>query len=310
MKLVKIKPTTRRYVLALFLVWAAVIALLSSCSSPRSNAAEAAYEIQFSQAMDITLSKDTKITYDEESLNTEISKEKVYIYANPKETDFKIVSKLGFDVNAFTEDDEWPLRWYRKGSATLEIDQYGCFSYASGAADTTFEFPFGDEEAISIAENFLKENGLYTDGFTFAAFGDTTLSDFVTTEVVSRMVYFVQTMDEKPVGGNQRIGVELNGNGEVVYVNYNVRQYQSKAKVESISVKDAMERIREGKATVDIPFSAKELKFENVSICYYTDNLNYENIAMQPVFIFTGTCVGESGKEEPFDVTVQANPLA
>ena len=108
---------------------------------------------------------------------------------------------------------------------------------------------------------------------------------------------------------NKEITVDLNGKGEVLQVFYNIREYESKEKVDLISIKEAIENIKKDDAFIEVESVSDKLIFKNVHLSYWTQNRNKDNLIMQPVYVFSGTSITSDGSEEPFSITVQANEV-
>ena len=278
----------------------------------KKELANSSFEIQFPLEADATISAATKKTYNTETLQASVRGEIAYIYANPKRTDYNIVKQLGFNVGDYSTSESYPaIRWYTKGAGesrkALDIDKYGCFFYRSDAVDTWFPYPFTDEQTIKIAKDFLTRYGLWDDSFATFSIDNTVNQTAEGKTVVARTVHFYQKIEGKDVSGNQRIGIQINGNGEITFVNYNVRKYQSKQEARLLSVEEAIQKIGPGKAYINVKSSAKELIFESVQITYWAENLDYEHIALQPIYVFMGTSINELGENEEFSIAVQAN---
>ena len=290
-------------------------ATLFGCQPAKNEASDPSFEISFPSATPVTVSEQTKKTYDAAALQAKLTEEEVYLYSDPEITDYAIVSVFGFSPREYSVMDGMPdIRWYRKGNneseKRLEIDKYGCFLYAPDVDDTWFEFPFDDEQTIRIAEDFLKEYELWVDGIACYSIDNTVSMSKDYEKIVARNVVFFQKVDGKDICGNQRISVEINGNGEVTRVNYNVRKYQSKHTVTLIPIEEAIQNLDPEKAYVSVESTSEELIFEDVEIAYWTSNTEYDTVAMQPVYIFSGTSVTAQGETEPFSITVQANVVS
>lgn len=275
------------------------------------------FEIQFPQIAGPVpqekLLKESNILEMQDNLQRAVASEEAYIYKNPQLTDYSIVTALGFDINNYTFfGSDSNDRFYRDPNnynKTLRIDQFGCFSYRSGISTTNFEMPYTDKECLEIAKKYLKEYNLFSTKIGYWGISQTGLYSESNGEIISAKTVNLlpKEVDGLSVSGNSRISVEINGNGEVCNVTYNLREYEAKLKVNLISFGDAVSRIETGKAFFQVENTSTRFIFDNVVLAYYTQDRDPDNLIMQPVYIFKGTSYTTSGESEPFAITVQAN---
>lgn len=268
------------------------------------------YSINFPTALDSSISSDTELVYDIKQLQTQITDEEYYVYSNPKLADYSIVEKFGFDVDNYRLTQDGEERIYEAeggdGKKDLWIDEFGCFTYHSGIPSPDIDMKLSVEECNKIAIDFLKKYGLYPNEIlptrsVNEAWNHTSEGSELLRIGIN---FYPKIADGKGTG---KILVEINAKGEVVYVLYNLREYDSKQKTDLISLKKAIERFEKGNAYIEIENPSKKLYFENVTLTYYSQNFSKENLLMQPVYVFTGTSETVDGQTEPFAVTVQAN---
>ena len=271
-------------------------------------------EINFPTAADETIFASTKIDFDAEKLNAQIGENSAFVYVNPKLTDYKIVSDFGFDINDYTLHDDGTRLYNSNGvggeDKFLYIDQFGCFSYKTGVEHTSREITLTEKECFKIAKQYLKKYGLFSNriGQKWSTNESTTTSKSGgTIKLTIGINFFPKQKDGLDIGGNSRINVEINANGEVCYVTYNFREYEKKEKVKLISMEEAFERFKEGKAFIEVENPSSKLVFEKVSLAYWTQDRNLENLVMQPVYVFQGVSYTKTGEVENFSITVQAN---
>jgi len=48
---------------------------------------------------------------------------------------------------------------------------------------------------------------------------------------------------------------------------------------------------------------------QRVSLAYWSESNNPNNLIMQPIYVFSGTSTTYENKEEPFNILVQANKI-
>lgn len=275
------------------------------------------YPIEFPTYPEPTVFDNTELVYNIETLESQIISEDYYVYTNPKLTDYSIVEKFGFDINNYRLTDDGEERIYeaegRDEKKTLWIDKFGCFSYSTGISTPYMNMPFTAEECNKIAKDFLKKYGLYSDRIgTRRSVNESwdypNPSLGVDEKHGTLLTIDINFIPEDTDGrGTGKVLVEVNANGEIVHVLYNLREYDSMQQTDLISLKKAMERFEKGNAFIEVENPSKKLIFENAKLSYYSQESDKENLLMQPVYVFTGTSETFEGEKESFAITVQAN---
>ncbi len=266
-------------------------------------------EIEFSQMPGATVTSDTNLEYNVDELNSQLPKNTKYsVLYNPILTDYKIVSQFGFNIDDYSLWNDGRRSYSADGpdkEKWLIIDKYGSFSYTTGVGSTNFEMPLSDKECYNIAKKYLQEQGLYSKRLgKEISYNKTELYSLSEGSKITAVgINFL--VDN--TYGNARIMVEVNGNGEVTSVTYNLREYAGNKTVKLISVQEAIERFKEGKAYIDVENPSSNLKFEKVTVQYWGQERHEDNLFVQPVYYFEGTSTTTGGKTEPFSITVQAN---
>lgn len=302
--------------LTVFLSVTVIIGLTLILAFSKIHSSKIGYEINFPIAADEAILTSTKFDFNTNIIDAQIDENSAFVYQNPKLTDYQIVSDFGFNINDYTLHDDG-TRFYKSNGVgeeekLLKIDQFGCFSYKTGVEHTSREITLTEKECFIIAKQYLEKYGLFSNriGKTWSINESTTTSKSGgTIKLTIGINFFPKQKDGLDIGGNSRINVEINANGEVCYVTYNFREYEKKEKVKLISVKEAFDRFKEGKAFIEVENPSSQLIFERVSLAYWTQDRNLENLVMQPVYIFQGTSFTTTGESEEFSITVQANKL-
>lgn len=302
--------------LTIFLSVTVIIGLTLTLVFSKIHNSKIGYEINFPIAADQAILTSTKFDFNNNMLEGQIDKDSAFVYQNPKLTDYKIVSDFGFDINDYSLHEDG-TRFYKSNGVgqeekLLKIDQFGCFSYKTGVDHTSREITLTEKECFKIAKQYLEKYGLFSDriGETWSTNETTTTSKSGgTIKLTIGINFFPKQKDGLHIGGNSRINVEINANGEVCYVTYNFREYEKKEKVKLISVEEAFDRFKEGRAFIEVENPSSQLIFQRVSLAYWTQDRNLENLVMQPVYIFQGTSFTTTGEAEEFSITVQANKL-
>lgn len=273
------------------------------------NSEQKAYHpIRFPVALDSPISNNTELVYNVEYLEEQITSEDYYVYTNPKLTDYSIVEKFGFNINNYSLTNDGEERFYemdgRDDKKTLWIDKFGCFIYDPGVSSPSIDMKLSAKECNKIAVDFLKNYGLYSDEISHQRSVNESWNH---TSKGSKLLGLGINFYLKKRGGTGKILVKINAKGEVVYVMYNLREYDSKQQTDLISIEDAIKRFKEGNAFIEVENPSKKLSIESVELSYYSQDSNEKNLLMQPVYIFSGTSKTYDGKTEPFAITVQAN---
>jgi hypothetical protein len=275
-----------------------------------NSSVTAGYKIDFPIPAYDTLGENTEFVYDLESLSEQISDDSAYVFEEPKKTNYKIASDLGFNNDKFKSSVDGK-RVYENSISSLEIDQYGVFSYSSGAKSTIDKAKFAAAECSNIAKEFLNKYGLLNENFSAEPIIEEETNRTIDNRYVTgrTITFYPKKIDKMKVLGNKRISVIITSEGEISYVSYNFREYTKMTKVKLISIEEALKKIKGGSAYIELNSYSDKLIFENVSIHYWDQARNStDNLAMQPIYVFQGTSVS-NGKEEPFSISVQANKV-
>ena len=288
-------------------------ACICGCSSNRVKAISITFP---NYADDFSVENVTVELKDRKSLEETINGFSAEIFGNPKLTDYAIVEKLGFEKNDFTVSRTTGQRKYKKitdkTTQWLEIDEFGCFSYTveyENTGEEYKEYPYTERETMEMGREYLKSIGLWSKDISDEGRGTTTsgTADGVTTISGRGIIFYRKGILGIPVSGNFRMQVEFNIDGKVRFVNYNWREYESSSKAELISLDEAMDRINAGNAMFEYESMPTKLIIERVTLSYWSENNDTDNVVMQPVYIFSGTNVVSGGESETFYITVQAN---
>ena len=291
-----------------------LVALILCSVSCEKNGKKIGSKIKFASSTP-SVCDTTEFEYDLDELAKQINDNDGFVYLNPKKTDYKIVEKFGFDINDYTVENS--ERYYKSDEGTppksyIKIDEFGAFDYGTSAKETKFEMTYSEKETVELAKNFLVKYDLWDEQLDEK---NVSFNEGATINENGRLVYgrgvnfFMKKKDEYNIGGNSRVTVDLNGKGEVLQVFYNIREYESKEKVDLISIKEAIENIKKDDAFIEVESVSDKLIFKNVHLSYWTQNRNKDNLIMQPVYVFSGTSITSDGSEEPFSITVQANEV-
>lgn len=284
--------------------------VITSCH----NANTVGYHIKFASSADSSVLDSTKFEYDLDELEKQINDSEGFVYLNPKKTDYKIVEKFGFDINDY-EIAPSGERFYKikdKKKESCYVDEFGAFSYFSEVQETYYEFPYSNKECVKMAKDYLLKYGLWNDKIldeNHVSYNEITEDDGNVTLIGLVVNFFAKKVDGYNLAGNSRVSVEINGEGKVRSVMYNIREYEDKEKVDLISIKEAIENIKKDDAFIEVESVSDKLIFKNVHLSYWTQNRNKDNLIMQPVYVFSGTSITSDGSEEPFSITVQANEV-
>lgn len=268
-------------------------------------------EIVFAQAGDATVFSDTALNYNLTDLKKQLPQDETYFVTyEPQITDYRIVSDFGFDMDGYSLWNDGRRYYVSQGedkAKSLLIDQYGCFLYNTGIAETVFEMPLTDKECFEIAKSFLEENGLFSERLGTKWFTNETIL-YSESQGERKITTGINFLVDNALG-NAGILVEVNGNGEVVSVVYKVREYKKSQRVGLISLEEAVTRFEKGKASIELENTSAKLDFEKVSVKYWSLETDPDNLMVQPVYVFEGKSTTSTGETEPFTIVVQANKV-
>lgn len=250
----------------------------------------------------------TKVVYDLAELKKQTEVKEVFIYSDPRETDYSVAEKLGFDRNTFTE--RRTTRCYKEKNAMLFVDRFGCFDY-SVESSVYKQYPYSDRESMEIARTFLKEHDLFPEDCTLWRISGQEYdynSDGSARTLVGVTVSFLPAEVDGCAVSGAGIGVRINGKGEVVSVYYQNREYQKKEKAIMIPLEQAVRKCASAEsANLSEDIDAEKIVIEKAELMYYAQNNNPEITTMQPVWLFSGTAYDKDGQTAEFRSTVQAN---
>ncbi len=171
------------------------------------------------------------------------------------------------------------------------------------------------DKAVAIADQFLKETGLLPNG---ARMTDVTPKTMVTryneatgrdeTTVVACSVNYRHFRDGFPEGG---IGITLNGKGEVVKVNKNMRDVRSLGRYPILSPDEARGAIWSPTSQVTTGSNAPSCspvraEIDSVQMEYYQGSTAERIDTIQPFYIFIGTGWDGEGRPQKFGAMVPA----
>ena len=296
----------------IFAVAFLVVLILCSVSCEK-NGKKIGSKIKFASSTP-SVCDTTEFEYDLDELEKQINDSDGFVYLNPKKTDYKIVEKFGFDINDY-EIAPSGERFYKikdKKKESCYVDEFGAFSYFSEVQESYYEFPYSNKECVKMAKDYLLKYGLWNDKLldeNHVSYNEITEDDGNVTLIGLVVNFFAKKVEGYNLAGNSRVSVEINGEGKVRSVMYNIREYEDKEKVDLISIKEAIENIKKDDAFIEVESVSDKLIFKNVHLSYWTQNRNKDNLIMQPVYVFSGTSITSDESEEPFSITVQANEV-
>lgn len=213
--------------------------------------------------------------------------EKATVYYEPEET----ITQPAFP------SDIYEVSTYEHGTFTLNRK-----NQASHAVTT-----LTNEEATKIAEDFLREYGLYCDDLQSnkKVDNDTLVRDnetFITGKTVN---FYPKTEGNAPLFGNSHVSVKLAADGQVNQVIYNHIHYTKEVSLPLMTPQQALKRAKASTDPTEVLLETegnpgKELTIANVRLAYY-ENVTRNAPTRQPVYVF------ESDESDtPFVICVPA----
>ncbi|MGD0111617.1 MAG: hypothetical protein ABSD48_07115 [Armatimonadota bacterium] len=171
------------------------------------------------------------------------------------------------------------------------------------------------DEAVAIADAFVKDAGLLPDGARMTdvvpkiavhRYNDATGKDETT--VLALSVIYRRFHDGIPEGS---IGVSVNGEGEIVKVNRNMRNLRSLGRYPILRPEEARAMIWSPTSRVELGTNAPRYRpvkaaIEQVQMEYYDGATAWRYDTIQPVYIFTGSGRDGAGRPNSFTAMVPA----
>mgnify|MGYP001157720014 FL=1 len=264
------------------------------------------------------ISRDCKLKYDAKKLQKKVDGlGDVYVYGNPVSCADRIAEIMGFDRDAYESDSGGGERFYKKGTASMHINEYGCFTYVDSSASWKGgEFSLTDSEYAEKAKQYLAERGLWhgDEIISDVSVAESTTSSSQGTKVVSKQVYFYpKSIDGVVVGGRKRITVEFNDEGMVSNVYYDWREYSSRNIAELIPVSEVLGNLSDFDVWVVIQGNDRadgEVDIKNVDVMYWDYSDENGGNAVIPCYVFTGTATNKNGDRCEIGLTVQATAVS
>ncbi|RLF57102.1 MAG: hypothetical protein DRN27_08405 [Thermoplasmata archaeon] len=226
------------------------------------------------------------------------------------EIHFKQVGKslgLNGDIEQILENNILDTYVIKSGGKELEYyPQTGVWIFSSDEA-----FPIvtnqpdlpSDEDAVKKAIAYLKENGLWSDDFTYShiTYDYQRKLDKITDEIfeefiITKKVCFNREIDGIELAGvGSKCRVTLGEGSEVVAFIQPQQKYQEiKGDFELIQPEKALENFKFGRGIQSVPRTNlvnETVNIEDISLCYFIDTLINEPGMVRPGFIFRGTFV-------------------
>lgn len=176
------------------------------------------------------------------------------------------------------------------GDGTYSYVTQGRWPEAQPDADASFP----DQEAVALADSFLRKRALLPEGFTvwqvepaIAVRGDN-----LKQQIVGKTVLYHRTLSGLPVYGVSRIAVDIarwQDQLAVVGVSSYYHPVEPYRTVPLRNVDSALADLEAGIGAVDLPDNAKRALAERVSLGYWEDPEPARQPFVQPVYHFEGT---------------------
>lgn len=243
--------------------------------------------IEFGVTADDTTISDHTIQCSDAVLENANTPKQATVYYEPEEA----------TVQATFPSDIYEMDTYEHGTFTLNRREK--------ADDTPINL--SDAEAIQIAEDFLREYGLYCDDLKPSEnVGEDKLVGKDETIITGKVVHFYpKTEGGAPLFGNSHVSVRLAAGNQITQVIYNHIHYKKEASLTLMTPQQALERAKASTDPTEVLLDAednlgKELTIANVRLAYY-ENVTRNAPTRQPVYVF------ESDESDtPFVICVPA----
>lgn len=165
-----------------------------------------------------------------------------------------------------------------------------------------------DDEALEIAEKFVKDNDLWSDGTDNVHVVDQMgLLDDGTEGVYEKSVFFYPQTDGRNVLGVYRIMIGISLDGTIVSVYHLINPVGEATTVELKSRDDVAADIRSGSFSASPYIDMDSAKIIGCKLGYYADAIQHGGKTyLFPVYILTGEGTNMEGNIDTFDIIIDA----
>lgn len=189
----------------------------------------------------------------------------------------------------------------------IEIDKNnGYFSYINNEKlynNKIYKNIPTDSEAIEIAKKFLIETKLFSGRFqSVSVTAQKAENEAGETVVMAKDVWFYPVVNGRPIYGISRIIVTIGNKGEIEAVCKYYRDFEFYKKEKLKSLEKAVQEIKEGRASSNIPPEATKAHIKKSFLGYWEDP---EQQYLIPVYVFQGE-TAINNKIEKFDIFTPA----
>jgi hypothetical protein len=178
----------------------------------------------------------------------------------------------------------------------------GIWSYTSNQAfPSVKQQPIlpDDEEAKYIAENFLKENGFWSENMTYSNIlysyqrkCNKTTEEIIEEFVIAKTVCFEKTLEGIKLGGvGSKCMVRLGENGTIISFLQPTRTYKLNTSASVITAVNALENFKNRGGIRSLHrtrYSGRNVTITNITFCYYVDSLLKEPSILNLCYKYIG----------------------
>lgn len=204
-------------------------------------------------------------------------------------------------------DYEHYTKYFCNDNDTLEIYDAGSYIFSHNRKSNDI-VTLSDDEAIILAEKFLKDHALLPNGFVV---GKTLGGTYKNGEPLKKTVGFYHEIDGYEVYGRSDIIVEIDSIGiNAVYSIYS--EYEFEQKVKSLSLDEilAISPLKEGQIIYDATELSGEVErvvIDDLQIMYYDSPVNQPQLTyIQPIYKFKGKIYDVDGNSTDCYWVIQA----
>lgn len=287
-----------------------VAIMLSSCGTNAAELKKPTFP-QLAQEMNIS-EAELKIQLTDTAIVNELP---VYRVSNKKMDQSRInqlLSVFGFTepiIETGKDPSNRAQTVYREGDKELCIIHNGNYVYLDHQRAEDVAVTLSDDEVKRRAEKFLRENGLFPDGFFAGGVGYSTLETLDSDPVIfEKTAGFFRKIDGYDVYGHSDITVTYNARGiAAVYSVFN--DYVLDRSLACKTLQEAQTKILSSDSWLNFDGSkvgqGKSIQITNCEIVYY-DDASSANDFIQPCLSFKGSILDSKGNTTAFSSVVPA----
>jgi hypothetical protein len=196
---------------------------------------------------------------------------------------FNVTGNLRGETTVQSKDLEYYVTITKNSGAITYQNQ----DRPNAIMDAPAELP-SDDEAVTIATNFLKDRDLYPEGSAFSSTYDENAYSTKNTITFGQIdVFFNRTLNGLNVEGTH-LEVDVGGNGDVIGYYSNWRNYEPYMEYPIIPQQEAFEQLKTNGVGVGMNDQNSIVSIDHAYLAYNTLPGAYQEDYLKPVWVFKG----------------------